>query len=235
MTLVGRPLSESIAQRVDMDDMDMDDDDDDDDNHLGGSLEESLKESNVTELKLSKRRLERKVRELQQVGGGGGGEKSQKVMVLQHLLDDSNRLKAQFEKNYLEVSQERDILQSDMARVREGIPDSILDESTHTMALRLHIIDLEKESKQLRDDMDKLERKITDSRMAFTSNGIDNLEGLDEFKAQYKDMEQRSLLLEDQAKKQLEDINKLLLEKDTLQSQSIDQKDLLLEKERLYR
>jgi predicted nucleic acid-binding Zn-ribbon protein len=218
-----------------MDDLDMDDDDDDDDTHLGGSLEESLKESNVTELKLSKRRLERKVRELQQVGGGGGGEKSQKVMVLQHLLDDSNRLKAQFEKNYLEVSQERDILQSDMARVREGIPDSILDESTHTMALRLHIIDLEKESKQLRDDMDKLERKMSDSRMAFTSDGIDNLEGLDEFKAQYKDMEQRSLLLEDQAKKQLQDINKLLLEKDTLQSQSIDQKDLLLEKERLYR
>jgi hypothetical protein len=234
MTLVGRPLSESLAQRADMDDLDMDDDDDDDDTHLGGSLEESLKESNVTELKLSKRRLERKVRELQQVGGGGG-EKSQKVMVLQHLLDDSNRLKAQFEKNYLEVSQERDILQSDMARVREGIPDSILDESTHTMALRLHIIDLEKESKQLRDDMDKLERKMSDSRMAFTSNGIDNLEGLDEFKAQYKNMEQRSLLLEDQAKKQLQDINKLLLEKDTLQSQSIDQKDLLLEKERLYR
>jgi hypothetical protein len=87
----------------------------------------------------------------------GGG---QKVVVLQHLLEDANRMKSQFEKDYLEASQERDILNSDMARIREGIPDALLDQSQNTMSLRLHIIDMEKESKSLRDRNAKLEARI---------------------------------------------------------------------------
>jgi protein HOOK3 len=216
------------------DDVMADDDDDDDDVHLGGSLEDSLTENNVVELKRSNRRLERQVRALQQEGGSST-DSNQNMVVLQHLLDDSNRLKAQFEKNYLDVSQERDILQSDMARVRQGIPDSLLDESSSTMSARLNIIDLEKENRKLRDEKAKLEQKVKDVRSTFGKDGIDTLDGLDDFKAQYKQMEQKALLLEQQTKKQLQDINKLLLEKDMLQSQSIDQKDLLLDKERLYR
>ncbi|CAO3609837.1 unnamed protein product [Cunninghamella echinulata] len=221
-----------IAQGMEGDNHDMDMDLDVD--NLDGSLEDSLKESNVTELKLSKRRLERQLRTLQEENAS---DKSQKAVVLQHLLDDANRLKSQFEKNYLEVSQERDILQSDMARIREGIPDALVNESKETMSLRLHIIDLEKESKQLREDITKLEQKISDGR--FGLNGGSNIDKLDDanldtFKAQYKDMEQKSLKLEEQTKIQLQDINKLLLEKDMLQSQAIDQKDLLLEKERLF-
>ncbi|KAI9033933.1 HOOK protein-domain-containing protein [Phycomyces nitens] len=204
------------------DDMDLDED------TLGDSLEESLKESNVTELphsKLSKRRLERQIKTLQEENASG---RSQKAVVLQHLLDDANRLKSQFEKSYLEVSQERDILQSDMARIREGIPDALLDQSRHTLSLRLHIIDLEKESKSIREEVSKMESRVTDSRFNFSDGG-----DFDEFKVKYQEMEQRSLLLEEQTKKQLQDINKLLFEKGMLQTQSIEQKDLLLERERL--
>ncbi|CAO3594956.1 unnamed protein product [Absidia cylindrospora] len=232
----GRHIAEGPQQVDGADAMDLDDDDDD--THLGDSLEGSMKESNVAKLKLSKRRLERQLRSLQQESGGA--DKGQNAIVLQHLLDDANRLKAQFEKNYLEVSQERDILQSDMTRVREGIPSSILDDSKQTLSLRMHIIDLEKESEQLREDRDTLQQKVNESRKMLGNNnaggdgGIDSLNVPEAFKAQYKDMVEKSRKLEEQSKKQLQDINKLILEKEVLQGRTNDQKELLLEKQQLY-
>ncbi|KAI8377720.1 uncharacterized protein BYT42DRAFT_496697, partial [Radiomyces spectabilis] len=210
----------SIMQPTELGDDDMDLDEDD----LRGSLEDSLKESNVTELKLSKRRLERQLKALQEENAA---DRNHKAVVLQHLLDDANRLKNQFEKNYLQVSQERDILQSDMARIREGIPDGLLDQSPHTLPLRLHINDLEKELKSLREEIETLRTKMAENRFSFGEGAADDL------KMQFKAMEEKSRNLEEQTKKQLQDINRLLLEKDMLQSQSIETKDLLLEKERL--
>ncbi|KAI8070973.1 hypothetical protein BC940DRAFT_325455 [Gongronella butleri] len=238
---------EDSLQEAQLDDMDVDEDDEDD-VELEGSLEESLKETNVTELKRSKRRLERELRTLQEKGGSDG-EKSDKAMVLQHLLEDANRLKEQFEKNYLEVSQERDILQSDMARVRQGISDALLDDSQNTMALRLRILDLEKEGKQLRAEVAELQDRIdhathapsannaTATASSFSQAAIDQLQGgadIDAFKAQFKDMVDHSASLERQVQKQLQDINKLLVEKDRLHRQNEDQKEILLEKEHLY-
>lgn len=196
-----------------------------DDYNLNDSLEDSLKESNVIELKLSKRRLERQVKTLQDEKAAGGG--GQKVVVLQHLLDDANRLKTKFEKSYLDVSQERDILQSDMARIREGIPDAIVDQSENTLSLRLRIIELEKEAKSLNETIAKLEQKISEGRF----QGDD--EGMDDVRSKYNELEAKSNSLEEQTKKQLQDINKLLLEKDILHGQSLEQKDLLLATERV--
>lgn len=175
--------------------------------------------------KLSKRRLERQLKTLQEENAQG---RNQKVVVLQHLLDDANRLKTQFEKSYLEVSQERDILQSDMAHIREGIPDAIADKSQHTLSLRLRVIDLEKDVKALNEQIKKLEQKIAESRFADESS-----DWTADSRAKYNEMEARCRQLEEQTRKQLQDINKLLLEKDLLQGQSIEQKDLLLEKERM--
>ncbi|KAI8147127.1 hypothetical protein BJV82DRAFT_377349 [Fennellomyces sp. T-0311] len=213
---LGGTLDQVMAQRDagdDIDDMDLDE------SGLNDSLEASLKESNVTELKLSKRRLERQIKTLQEENASG---RNQRAVVLQHLLDDANRLKSQFEKNYLEVSAERDILQSDIARIRENVPDAMMDQSQHTLSLRLHIIDLEKESKGLREQVSKLESKIAEGKFAFGDNA-----------EEFKQVTERIKQLEELSKNQLQDINKLLLEKDNLQSQSIEQKDLLLDKERL--
>ena len=207
------------ATTGDTEDMDIDD------YNLNDSLEDSLKESNVIELKLSKRRLERQVKTLQDEKAAGGG--GQKVVVLQHLLDDANRLKTKFEKSYLDVSQERDILQSDMARIREGIPDAIVDQSENTLSLRLRIIELEKETKSLNETIAKLEQKISEGRF----QGDD--EGMDDIRIKYNELESKSNSLEEQTKKQLQDINKLLLEKDILHGQSLEQKDLLLATERV--
>ncbi|KAI7904541.1 uncharacterized protein BX663DRAFT_530098 [Cokeromyces recurvatus] len=210
---VDRPLSQRETTG-NTDDMEIDEYD------LNDSLEDSLKETNVTELKLTKRRLERQVKQLKEEKAAGGG---QKVLVLQHLLDDANRLKNKFEKSYLEVSQERDILQSDMARIREGIPDALVDQSTNTLSLRLHTIELQKEIKSLNETVRKYEEKIANGRW----NDDEDLQN------KFMEMETKSKHLEEQTKKQLQDINKLLLEKDLLQGQSIEQKDLLLEKEKL--
>ncbi|KAG0182588.1 hypothetical protein DFQ29_003368 [Apophysomyces sp. BC1021] len=199
----------------DDDDMDLDDD------NLGGSLEDSLKESNVTELKLANRRLERQIKTLQEENKSGGG---QKAMVLKHLFEDATRRKDELEKEYLKVSQERDILQSDMARIRDGIPDAMLDQSQQTMSLRLHINDLDKESKVLRRELEEIKEKIGSGALG----GPD----MDDFRLQYKDIQEKSRYLEEQTKQQLKDINDLLREKDMLQSQAIEQKDLLLKSER---
>ncbi|KAF1804766.1 hypothetical protein FB192DRAFT_1420299 [Mucor lusitanicus] len=229
MSTVDAPNAQRAAND-DVEDMDIDD------YNLNNSLEESLKETSVTELKLSKRRLERQVKTLQEeraAGGGGGGGSGvgesthSKIIVMQHLLDDANRMKTQFEKNYLEVSQERDILQSDMARIREGIPDALVDQSEKTLSLRLRIIELEKETKSLNETVAKLEQKISEGRF----QGDD--EGMDEILKKYNELEAKSNALEEQTKKQLQDINKLLLEKDILHGQSLEQKDLLLVTERM--
>ncbi|KAI8976066.1 hypothetical protein BDB01DRAFT_844557 [Pilobolus umbonatus] len=214
MRTVEAPVTTRDAP-AEVDEMDLDD------FNLNDSLEDTLKESNVTELKLSKRRLERQIKTLQEENALG---RNQKAVVLQHLLDDANRLKNQFEKNYLEVSQERDILQSDMARIRENIPDSLITQSEHTMSLRLHIIELEKELKSMREIVGKLEARIAEGR--FDDENPNN-------RSKYSEMEEKLTQLEDQTKKQLQQINKLLLEKDILQGRSIEQKDLLLEKERM--
>ncbi|RCH90407.1 hypothetical protein CU098_004405 [Rhizopus stolonifer] len=217
-SLVERPTANRTSEADTDDIMEIDDE-----FNLNDSLEDSLKESNVTELKLSKRRLERQVKTLQEENAQG---RNQKAVVLQHLLDDANRLKNQFEKSYIEVSQERDILQSDMARIREGIPDALVNQNQHTLSLRLRIVELEKEIKSLNETVKKLEQKIAEGRFSDGEEGGD-------FHAKYVELESRSKQLEEQTKKQLQDINKLLLEKDLLQGQSIEQKDLLLEKERL--
>ncbi|CAO3623301.1 unnamed protein product [Cunninghamella blakesleeana] len=220
----------SVSREIEGDD----DGDIDMDLNMDDLNEDSFKEPNVTELKKSNRRLERQLRTLQEESYSP--DKNQKALVLQHLLDDANRLKSQFEKNYLDVSQERDILQSDMAHIREGIPDALVKENKDTMALKLHIVDLKKESKQLRESIAKLEQKVSDGHFDGLSNSnIDKLDdaNLGTFKAQYKDMEKKSSTLEEQNNLQLQNINKLLLEKEMLLSQAIDQKDTLLEKERL--
>lgn len=126
------------------------------------------------------------------------------------------------------ASRERDILQSEMSRIRENIPDALLDQSQHTMSLRLRIIELEKEAKELRETRDTLEKKIADGNFGLGDDA-------DEFRQRYKQMEERSRQLEEQTKQQLQDINKLLLEKDKLMGGNIEQKDQLLEKERLNR
>ncbi|EIE88173.1 hypothetical protein RO3G_12884 [Rhizopus delemar RA 99-880] len=195
----------------------------DDDFGLNDSLEDTLKETNVTELKLANRRLERQVKQLQEEQASG---RSQKAVVLQHLLDDANRLKTQFEKSYIEVSQERDILQSDMARIREGIPDALVDQSALTLSLRLHTVELEKEIKSLRETVAKLEKRIEEGRFS-------DVDGSDDIRSKYPEMEQKCKQLEEQTKKQLEDINKLLIEKDVLQGRSIVQKDELREQQKL--
>lgn len=173
--------------------------------------------------KLANRRLERQVKQLQEEQAAG---RSQKAVVLQHLLDDANRLKTQFEKSYIEVSQERDILQSDMARIREGIPDALVDQSSLTLSLRLHTVELEKEIKALRETVAKLEKRIEEGR-------FNDPEATGDMRNKCQEIEQKFKHLEEQNKKQLEDINKLLIEKDILQGRTIEQNDELREQQRL--
>ncbi|KAG1108119.1 hypothetical protein G6F42_016107 [Rhizopus arrhizus] len=110
---------------------------------------------------------------------------------------------------------------------RPSIPDAIVDQSEKTLSLRLRIIELEKETKSLNETVAKLEQKISEGRF----QGDD--EGMEDILKKYNELEAKSNALEEQTKKQLQDINKLLLEKDILHGQSLEQKDLLLVTERM--
>ncbi|KAG1469579.1 hypothetical protein G6F56_003177 [Rhizopus delemar] len=192
-----------------------------DDINLNDSLEDTLKETNVIELKMANRRLERQVKQFQEEQKSG---LSQRAVVLENLLGDANRLKTQFEKSYIEVSQERDILQSDMARIREGIPDALVDQSSLTLSLRLHNVELDKEIKSLRETVAKLEKRIDEGRFG-------DVDG--DMRSKYQELEEKSKSLEEETKKQLGEINRLLIEKDILQSRSLEQNDELREQQRL--
>ncbi|KAI7877130.1 hypothetical protein K492DRAFT_17258 [Lichtheimia hyalospora FSU 10163] len=216
---LGGTLEQALVQRSTVGDDAMDIDD----VEFEETLEESLKDSNLSDLG---RLPTRRAKTLQEETAGPGA--NQRAVVLQHLLEDANQRKIENEKKFLNASRERDILQSEMSRIRENIPDALLDQSQHTMSLRLRIIELEKEAKELRETRDTLEKKIADGNFGLGDDA-------DEFRQRYKQMEERSRQLEEQTKQQLQDINKLLLEKDKLMGGNIEQKDLLLEKERLNR
>lgn len=170
---------------------------------------------------MANRRLERQVKQFQEEQKSG---LSQRAVVLENLLGDANRLKTQFEKSYIEVSQERDILQSDMARIREGIPDALVDQSSLTLSLRLHNVELDKEIKSLRETVAKLEKRIDEGRFG-------DVDG--DMRSKYQELEEKSKSLEEETKKQLGEINRLLIEKDILQSRSLEQNDELREQQRL--
>ncbi|KAI9253031.1 hypothetical protein BY458DRAFT_535922 [Sporodiniella umbellata] len=205
---MGPTTKEPQQDDVDLEDLD-----------LNGSLEDGLKETNVTELKLANRRLERQVKKFQEDQASG---KNQKAVILQHLLDDANRLKTQFEKSYITVSQERDILQSDMAQIRKGISDALLDQSSLTLPLRLHSLDLEKEIQVLNGI---IEAKVYEGR-----HGKEDTESIS---AKYVEINQKSKQLEKENKSQLENVNRLLTEKDALQYRHLEQNEELREQQRI--
>ncbi|KAI8372964.1 HOOK protein-domain-containing protein, partial [Radiomyces spectabilis] len=146
----------------------------------------------------------------------------ERITALHQLLQETNLQKTEFEKHYLDAAQERDILQSLMMRVRAGIPEALLDRSEATKPDRDRIDALQLELKTLRETVHEMQTNPPSTLLQ--KNDTDALKYLEELK-------QKINGLEEQSKHQLQDINKLLLEKDWLYSQNMERKDLLLEKE----
>jgi protein HOOK3 len=91
------------------------DDDAADGQGLGGELDDAITGTTMTDLKLQVRKLKRDLEaaKTNQVD-------SSRVLVLENLLEDANRMKARYEADYLAAHREKLVLQNDLEEIRDG-------------------------------------------------------------------------------------------------------------------
>lgn len=91
------------------------DGDDDDIQGLGDELDSALTGTTMTDLKLQVRRLQRELEAVRK-----NEADASRVLVLENLLEDANRMKARYETDYLTAHREKLILQNDLEEIRSG-------------------------------------------------------------------------------------------------------------------
>ncbi|KAI1790752.1 HOOK-domain-containing protein [Ganoderma leucocontextum] len=216
---------------------------DDDVAGLGEELDTAITGTTMTDLKLQVRKLQRELEAVRK-----NEADASRVLVLENLLEDANRMKARYEADYLAAHREKLILQNDLEEIRSG--KSLGDGAEAAIALRQRLNETVDELDKLRQDHTELEvkfeamnKELTVAKSDLTLVNRDQLdilktlrESVDEDKAELEaEVERlRTLIkeLSDKNKMQLEQVNGLLLEKVNLQSEGIDQRDRMLQRER---
>lgn len=103
---------------------------------------------------------------------------------------------------------ERDRLRNELAQIRNGIPDSLLNQTQTIMAFRSRILDLEKESSNLKQNTIHLETIVLDGNRSVVKDKT----ALQNFEKEHAKIQDRVNRLEDITKMQLHDINRMLVE-----------------------
>lgn len=91
------------------------DEDEDLSKRLGGELDDALAGTTMTDLKLQIRKLNRELEDLRT-----NQLDSSRILVLENLLDDANRMKARYEADYLASHREKLVLQNELEEIRSG-------------------------------------------------------------------------------------------------------------------
>ena len=89
-----------------------------DDHHahgLGGELDDAIAGTTMTDLKIQVRRLQRELEAVRK-----NEADASRLLVLENLLEDANRMKARYESDYLAVHREKLVLQRDLEEIRSG-------------------------------------------------------------------------------------------------------------------
>ena len=84
-------------------------------NRLGGELDDALTGTTMTDLKLQVRKLTRELEDSKT-----NQLDSSRVLVLENLLGDANRMKARYEADYLASHREKLVLQNELEEIRSG-------------------------------------------------------------------------------------------------------------------
>lgn len=82
---------------------------------LGGELDDALSGRTTTDLKLEIRRLKRELE-----AAKSNQADNSRILVLENLLDDANRMKARYESDYLAAHREKLMMQKDLEEIRSG-------------------------------------------------------------------------------------------------------------------
>ncbi|KAF8275193.1 HOOK-domain-containing protein [Lactarius quietus] len=219
------------------------DEDEDMSKRLGGELDDAISGTTMTDLKLQVRKLNKELEELRtnQLG-------SSRVLVLENLLDDANRMKARYEADYLAAHREKLVLQSEIEEIRSG--KALGDGPEAAIALRQRLnetIDeldsLKKEHAQLEVQYSTASKELTIVKSDLALVNRDQLDILCSLRESVNDdkvaleeevnrLKQQLQEASEKNKMQLEQINSLLLEKVNLQSEGIGQREKMLQRER---
>ncbi|ETW85647.1 hypothetical protein HETIRDRAFT_379686 [Heterobasidion irregulare TC 32-1] len=210
---------------------------------LGGELDDALTGTTMTDLKLQVRKLQRELE-----AAKTNHSDSSRVLVLENLLDDANRMKARYEADYLAAHREKLVLQNDLEEIRSG--KALGDGTEAAIALRQRLNEtvdqfdaLRKEHAELEVKCESMTKELTIARSDLNLVNKDQLEilaslresvnedktgleaELDRMRKQLKEAAEKN-------KMQLEQINGLLFEKVNLQSDGIGQREKMLQRER---
>ncbi|KAG0182026.1 hypothetical protein DFQ29_006144 [Apophysomyces sp. BC1021] len=154
----------------------------------GNTVEENLKKSNVTEF------LEENNKPVPE-------QEKEEVQKVKSSMD-------QLEQKYTSVLNERDQLRQELLQIRNGIPDSLLNQTQTILAFRSRILDLEKESTFLKESTIKLETTVLEGTRSVTKDATSH----QQFEKEHVKIQERLNRLEDITKMQLHDINRMLVE-----------------------
>ncbi|KAF8636696.1 hypothetical protein AX17_003501 [Amanita inopinata Kibby_2008] len=210
---------------------------------LGGELEDAITGTTMTDLKIQIKKLERDLDAVRK-----NEVDASRVLVLENLLEDANRMKARYESDYLAAHREKLILQRDLEEIRSG--KSLGDGAEAAIALRQRLNETVEQFENLRKEYAELEikfeaqsRQLTIAKSDLNLVNKDQLDilatlrdSVNEDKAALEaDIEHLNKLnkeLSDKNRMQLEQVNALLLEKVSLQSEGIGQREKMLQRER---
>jgi protein HOOK3 len=82
---------------------------------LGGELDDAIAGTTMTDLKIQVRRLKRELEAVKK-----NEADASRLLVLENLLEDANRMKARYESDYLAAHREKLVLQRDLEEIRNG-------------------------------------------------------------------------------------------------------------------
>lgn len=89
-----------------------------DENHaqaLDGELDDAITGTTTTDLKLQIRKLKRELESVRK-----NEADASRILVLENLLEDANRMKSRYENDYLAAHREKLVLQRDLEEIRSG-------------------------------------------------------------------------------------------------------------------
>ncbi|KAG8733870.1 hypothetical protein FRC11_001080 [Ceratobasidium sp. 423] len=212
---------------------------------LGGELDDALTGTTMTDLKLQIRALKRDLE-----AARAGGEEQSRILVLESLLEDSQRMKARYEEDYLAAHREKLVLQAQLEEIRSG--KAVGDGPEAAIALRQRLNEtieqldtLRKEHAELQVKFETQSRDLTIAKSDLNLVNKDQLEilatlreSVNEDKAAMESeidlLKTQIVGLKDKNKMQLEQVNTLLMEKISLQNEGIGQREKMLERERHF-
>ncbi|EGN96139.1 hypothetical protein SERLA73DRAFT_185718 [Serpula lacrymans var. lacrymans S7.3] len=219
------------------------DDDDGEAHGLRSELDDALTGTTTTDLKIQIRKLKRELEAVKK-----NEADASRMLVLENLLDDANRMKSRYESDYLVSHREKLVLQRDLEEIRSG--KSMGDGAEAAIALRQRLNEtvdqldtLRKEHAELEVRFDAQSKELTIAKSDLNLVNKDQLDilstlresvnedkvgleaDMDRLKNQIKELNEKNRM-------QLEQVNALLLEKVNLQSEGIGQREKMLQRER---